>query len=61
MLKAQVLFCPATDANLERSSYNEYAAGYQLNAWTAGDYVLRSVFLERSTEHGNVTNTFIHR
>jgi acetyl esterase len=30
VLKAQVLFCPATDANLERSSYNEYADGYSL-------------------------------
>ena len=29
-LKAQILFWPGTDANLERSSYNEYAEGYLL-------------------------------
>jgi len=29
-LKAQVLFCPGTDANLERASSNEYADGYML-------------------------------
>ena len=29
-LKAQVLFCPGTDANLERASDNEYADGYML-------------------------------
>jgi acetyl esterase len=29
-LKAQILFWPATDADLERSSYNEYANGYLL-------------------------------
>jgi acetyl esterase len=30
VINAQVLFCPWTDANLERSSYNEYADGYLL-------------------------------
>ena len=28
--KAQILFWPGTDADLERSSYNEYAEGYFL-------------------------------
>jgi acetyl esterase len=43
VLKAQVLFCPATDANLERSSYNEYADGYSLTnnmvKWFWDNYV----------------------
>ena len=30
VLKAQILFWPGTDANLERSSYSEYAEGYLL-------------------------------
>jgi acetyl esterase len=29
-LRGQVLFCPGTDADLETSSYNEYADGYYL-------------------------------
>jgi acetyl esterase len=42
-LKAQVLFCPATDADLERSSYSEYADGYLLTKnmvkWFWDNYV----------------------
>jgi acetyl esterase len=42
-LKAQVLFCPATDADLERSSYSEYADGYFLTKnmmkWFWDNYV----------------------
>ena len=42
-LKAQILFWPGTDADLERSSYNEYADGYLLTKtmvkWFWDNYV----------------------